>query len=393
MSEYDNNQTVPGYGHPATTREIISHTANNIGLYDPYHDSGAAPSPVGVGFLLIVFAVIGLVVLGLTVLNLGFGFALIGSLIAFLPAIFYLAIFLWLDRYDPEPPRTLAIAFAWGATISVFFSGIINDLSGSAMGDRLTGIVFAPIIEEMCKGIGVFLIALFFRNDFDSIVDGIVYAGVVALGFAAMENVEYYGRSLAQEGIGGLVGTFFIRGVLAPFSHVLFTSMTGIGCGIARETHNSALRVVAPIIGFLGAMSLHALWNLLASFDGGTFYAGYILLEIPLFLAFIFVIAHLVRREGRILKQTLTAEIESGLITRHQLEIAISVFRRTGWVISAMGNPGLFNTRRRFLRAVAKLGLCHWHKARATEAKKDTGSLHLISQLQAEVFILRDQVG
>ncbi|MBK8313597.1 MAG: PrsW family intramembrane metalloprotease [Acidobacteria bacterium] len=40
--------------------------------------------------------------------------------------------------------------------------------------------------------------AILFRRDFDSVVDGIVYAGVVALGFAAMENVEYYGRSFAD---------------------------------------------------------------------------------------------------------------------------------------------------------------------------------------------------
>jgi RsiW-degrading membrane proteinase PrsW (M82 family) len=376
-----------------TTRSIIHDAANNFGLYDPTHDSGASPMPVGVGILLFIIAAFGLAVLGLTGLNLGIRIATLSSIIALMPAMIYLSIFLWLDRFDPEPPKTLAFAFAWGATVSVFFSGIINDLFGAAFGDTLTGIVTAPIIEEAFKGIGVLLVALLFRKDFDSVVDGIVYAGVVALGFATIENIDYYGRGLAQGGIGGLAGVFLIRGVLAPFSHVLFTCMTGIGCGIARETHNHILKVAAPVTGCFGAMFLHALWNTLASFDGGVFFTGYFLLEVPLFILFVFVIAYLVRREGRILKQTLTAEVERGLITPQQLDIAISVFRRTGWVASALGNTDLFNTRRRFLRTVAKLGLCHWHQDRATEARRDTASLSLISQLQAEVYSLRDVVG
>jgi RsiW-degrading membrane proteinase PrsW (M82 family) len=375
-----------------TTRRIIHNAADNLGLYNPTQDSGAGPMPVGEGVLLIILAIFGLAVLGLTGLNLGIKIAFFSSVIALMPAMIYLSIFLWLDRFDPEPPRTLAFAFAWGATVSIFFSGIINDLFGAALGDTLTGIVTAPIIEEGFKGIGVLLVALLFRKDFDSVVDGIVYAGVVALGFATIENIDYYGRGLAQGGIGGLAGVFFIRGVLAPFSHVLFTCMTGIGCGIARETHNQTLKLAAPMIGCFGAMFLHALWNTLASFDGGTFFTGYFLLEMPLFILFIFVIAYLVRREGRILKQTLAVEVERGLITPQQLDIAISVFRRTGWVASAFGNSILFNTRRRFLRAVAKLGLCHWHQDRAIEARRDTGSLSLISQLQAEVFSLRDDV-
>jgi protease PrsW len=377
-----------------TPREIIRHTAENIGLYDPTHDSGRAARGIEGGCILImIFAVFGLTVLSLTGSQLGIGVVMISGLIAFATSIFYLRIFLWLDRFDPEPPQTLAFAFAWGATISVFFSGIINDISQMFMGDLLTGIVSAPIIEEGSKGLGVLMIALLFRKDFDSVVDGIVYGGVVALGFATMENIDYYGVSLAQGGASSLIATFVLRGVMAPFSHVLFTSMTGIGCGIARETHSLRVKLIATTMGILGAMILHALWNALASFGGGVFLTGYVLLQMPLFIGFILIIAYLVRREGRILRKTLAPEVERGLISPHQLEIAISVFRRTEWLASAIGNSKLFDARRRFLRAVAKLGLCHWHQARAAEASRDTGSFMLISQLQAEVFALRDLVG
>jgi RsiW-degrading membrane proteinase PrsW (M82 family) len=381
------------YYAPPTTRLGLHDTAHNLGLYNPYYDTGKSKRSPGVDLMWLVCTVLGVAVVGLTVLDVGLGNALVGGVAAFIPAALYLAIFLWLDRYDPEPPETLCFALVWGAAIAVFVSAMLNGIATLALGDLLTGIVSAPVVEEAAKGLGVLMIAFFFRKDFDSVVDGIVYAGVVALGFATMENVDYYGRSLAEGGPGTLAGTFIVRGILSPFSHVLFTCMTGIGVGVARETHNPAVKVAAPMIGYFGAMFLHALWNTLASFDGGTFFTGYFLLEVPLFAVFIAVIFHLVRREGRILKQTLAAEVERGLITQRQLEIAISVFRRTGWTAAAFGNPGLFNARRRFLRAVAKLGLCHWHRCRAAEAAGETDSFPLINQLQAEVFSLRDRVG
>ena len=387
------NDTSTGrYYAPPTTQLGLRENALNLGLYNPHLDKGKSKKSVGATLMWMVFAVVGLVIIGLTILDVGASAALTGAICAIIPACFYLAIFLWLDRYDPEPPGTLIFAFVWGAIIAVFISAIVNGIATFTIGNQLTSIISAPIVEEGSKGIGVLIVALFFRKDFDSVVDGIVYAGVVALGFAMVENIDYYGRSLNQAGVGGLVGTWFLRGVLAPYSHVLFTCMTGIGVGIAREVHNKAIKMAAPIIGYFSAMFLHALWNSLASFKGGGFLIGYFLLEVPMFIGFLAVIFHLVRREGRILKQTLAAEVERGLITQRQLDITISVFRRTSWVASAIGNSQVFNARRRFLRSVAKLGLCHWHKQRAAEAAGDTDSFPLINQFQAEVFSLQDKV-
>lgn len=377
---------------PDETRQIIHHAAEHIGLYDPAHDSGRPQRSIGMGLMLTFFAVLGLMLLGLMGLNLGVYFAFVSSLVAFFPSLFYLGIFLWLDRYDPEPPQTLAFAFGWGATISVLFSAVLNDLGTGTIGDLLTGILFAPFVEELLKGFGVLLIAFIFRKDFDSVVDGIIYAGVIALGFATMENVDYYGRSLARGGFGGLMGTFIVRGIMAPFSHVLFTSMTGIGVGIARESHHAGLKAIAPVAGLSGAIILHAVWNGLASLDRNYFFAGYFFLEIPLFLFFLWVIIRVVRREGRILHQTLSGEVDRGLITQQQLEMTVSIFARTNWLSAALGNSRLFSARRRFLRAVAKLGLCLWHRDRAQVASKDTGSLQMIDKLRAEIFMLRDQI-
>jgi hypothetical protein len=166
--------------------------------------------------------------------------------------------------------------------------------------------------------------------------------------------------------------------------------MTGIGFGVARETHNRVLQFIAPLIGFSFAVLLHSFWNWLAT--GHVFIEGYFFLEVPLFSAFSVLIGFMVYREGRILKRTLAREVERGLISQHQLDIAISVFRRTAWYMAAAGNRNKFRARRQFLSAVAKLGLCHWHKARASEAKQDTGSFPMIAKLQAEILKLRDEV-
>lgn len=373
-----------------TMRWEMSETSyHHLGFYDPEHDSGKSLHSAQASVMFVICAALGLMVLALVVVDLGIQRSIVYGGVSLLSVAVYLTIFLWLDRYDPEPFSTLAVAFAWGATFAIFTAVLANNFFDLLIGDRLTTILSAPLIEEASKGLGVLIIAFFFRRDFDSIVDGVVYAGVVALGFAAVENIEYYGLSIEP---GHFFRTFFLRGVLSPFSHVLFTCMTGIGLGIARETHHRRKAILAPLLGFLLAVLLHVLWNWLAIKDMTTFFAGYLLLEMPIFFCFVCAIAFMVHREGMILKQTLAREVERGLISQHQLDVVISVFRRTGWLLGALGDRKLLNARRRFLRAVAKLGLCHWHKARASEADRDTGSFSLIAKLQGEVFTLRNQI-
>jgi RsiW-degrading membrane proteinase PrsW (M82 family) len=394
LPTFDTNDMGAGTGavHPAATVKWNSReTAHFVGFYDPEHDGGkSALHSFRATMLFILGAVLGLMVMGLTIINLGLVKTLVAGILAFVSVSIYLAIFLWLDRYDPEPLRTLAVAFVWGATTAIFISLIVNTTLQQFLDEAWINLVVAPLIEETTKLLGVLLIVLLFRDDFDSVVDGIVYAGVVALGFGAVENIIYYARSLEHGGVLELLGTYAQRGILAPFSHVLFTGMTGIALGIARETHNRTLKFTAPIIGFSVAVFLHSFWNWLTM--SGRWPVGYVLLEVPLFVTFLCLIAYMVHREGLILKQTLAREVERGLITQQQVDIAISVFRRTIWYLSAFGDWERVRVRRQFLNAVAKLGLCHWHKARATEADRDTDSFPMITRLQAEVHALRRQI-
>ena len=380
----------------------IRHTVTNLGMYNPDQGRMAqkerAVSPIGLGcgaIAIIVLAVlVGLILLS----NLGPVGIIIGGIVAFIPVPLYLFLWLWLDRYDPEPAWALAGAFAWGALGSVFisiigntlFEGIASSIFGPEAGSAMAAIISAPIFEEGSKGLGVLLIALCLRNEFDDVVDGIVYAGVVALGFAAVENILYYGRQFNEMGVVGLVINFFVRGIMAPFSHSMFTAMTGIGCGIARESHNKAVRFLAPFAGLILAMILHALWNTIATFLN--FFVFYFVIQVPLFLAFIGVLFFLVRREGKIIRESLMVEVQRGLISQEQLDIATSMVKRARWTMGAFGNWGRFQARRQYLTAIAKLGLCHWHAKRAAQAQGQTQSLPLIPRFQAEILGLREKI-
>jgi RsiW-degrading membrane proteinase PrsW (M82 family) len=155
---------------------------------------------------------------------------------------------------------------------------------GPGGGEILAACVSAPIVEEGFKGLGVLGIYLFVRREFDGVVDGVIYAIFTALGFAAVEDVIYYGRSVSQEmthGTSGALGiTFFMRGVISPWGHPLFTSMTGIGIGVARETDKPAVRWLAAIGGYSCAVFLHSMWNTAATISGAV-----VLVMLPVWLA------------------------------------------------------------------------------------------------------------
>ncbi|MGQ9896342.1 MAG: PrsW family glutamic-type intramembrane protease [Acidobacteriota bacterium] len=377
-------------------------TMSGLGMYNPERKPTAPEAEassvgryVSAAIGVFVCLVLILIVAAIMLSELGIVVAAIATVVAFTPAFFYMLPLLWLDRYDPEPVWALVASFMWGGLVAVIVSVILNTLFGAvatSVGGEVAGaivgaVISAPIVEEASKGLGLVFLLLFLRREFDDIVDGIVYGGFIALGFATVENILYYGRSLLTGGFEALVIVFILRGIMSPFAHVTFTAMTGIGCGIARESHNLAIRILAPLGGYILAVMLHMIWNGMAAFLGGGFLIGYFLFEVPFFLAFVGFLIYMARREGKILREMLGVEVARGLITPEQLDIATSAIRRTLWTLQ-----GNFAARHAFLRNVSKLGLSYWHVQRAVAAQGETRSLPQIPRLQAEILRLREQV-
>jgi len=189
---------------------------------------------------LLIALLLGLIVILLIGIETGPIGLLIGLVSALIPVPLYVMLVLWIDRYESEPLGMLATAFFWGALVAVFFAFLLNTASGLVVAiltnDNNAAAAFsagisAPIVEETAKAMILFFFFFAKKDEFDGVVDGIVYAAMVGLGFAMTENIQYYGKALLQGGGGRLTAIFIMRGMLAPFSHPLFTSMTGMGLG------------------------------------------------------------------------------------------------------------------------------------------------------------------
>lgn len=305
------------------------------------------------------------------------GFAF-GLLLATLPVPLYVAVALWLDRFEAEPRRMLASAFFWGAAGAVFFSMLVNSFFALSLVESLGeeaaevagSVISAPVVEELTKAMVLFVFFFRHRDEFDNVTDGIVYAAMVGLGFAMTENVLYYGNAL-REGIDVSIGTFIVRGMLSPFAHPFFTGMTGIGLGIARETRRPLLRWTAPVLGFGAAMMLHALWNLGASADA--FFAVYLLVMVPVFFGVIFLIRHSLRREGRIIRANLEPYVETGVVAAAELDHLCTVRGRLRASAGTLRRDGFRAWRRhgRLHQAVSELAFHRWRVGRGISSGEE----------------------
>ncbi|HOG28739.1 MAG TPA: PrsW family intramembrane metalloprotease [Vicinamibacterales bacterium] len=305
---------------------------------------------------LVGLGVLAAVMLALTAASVGGAAFVAAAAVALLPLPLYLAVALWLDRFEPEPRALLAVAFLWGASAAVVGAGLANGVMEDAIGAVLTSILTAPLVEEALKGAVLAWLFLRRRDEFDGAVDGVIYAAMVGLGFAFAENVDYYGRAFQKGGAGGLAVLFTLRGVLAPFSHPLFTSLTGLGLGVARQSRSRAVSIAAPAAGFAGAVLLHAVWNAGAS-AGLVFFGVYALVMLPALAALFASVGFALRFEGRILQAHLAPEAAAGLIGAGDYALLCSVRGRLHALTTALQRGGVADWRRRraYHRAASEL--------------------------------------
>lgn len=339
---------------------------------------------------LLLAAPLTLVTLLLLLLELG-PLAFLGGVgLAVLPVPAYVLLALWLDRYEPEPVRTLATTFLWGASVAVFLALALNSLFGALVEPHLgaweplvTAVLAAPVVEELAKGSALAVVYLRAHEEFDNVTDGVVYAAMVGLGFAMIENVQYYGRALADPSTEPSA-VFFLRGVATPFAHPLFTAMTGIGLGLGRErVRGHRHRVLAPAAGLGTAVLLHMLWNLAAS-QGDAFAWTYLLVMVPVFLGTLLLVRRALRREARVIREQLAHLLDDGLLSAAELDLLCSVRGRLAASMAAARRGGLAGWRRRsdYHRAVTELAFHRWRVARDGGAVEEEVHIVRIRELR-----------
>lgn len=269
---------------------------------------------------------------------------IIGLAAAVIPVPFLVACFLWLDRYEPEPWKYLAFVFGWGACVATSVALGVNTLGSylfvkAGMDSGGDAVLVAPFIEETMKALGPVLLLVFLRRKTRqpiSVVDGIVYFGLSATGFAMAENILYLGGIYvtgSQEG-GALSGAlqlavlFIMRIGVSGFAHPLFTSMTGIGFGISAQSTNRRVRILAPLAGWIGAMCLHSGWNLMSSLGPSALFIGYVAVMAPIFFTAVGVALWARGKQGKQVAAMLRPYVRAGWLTPPELGALTTMNRR-----------------------------------------------------------------
>jgi protease PrsW len=341
--------------------------------------------------------------------NIGIAGLTVGLIAAAIPVPLLVASFLWLDRYEPEPVRYLALAFGWGAAVATSIALLVNNQAADlferlGLPEALVAVLVAPFIEESMKATGPILLMLFLRREWSGITDGIVYCGMSALGFAMVENVLYlgaHGYAAGVEEYGPATGLqnlfliFIVRILFTGFAHPLFTSMTGIGLGISSRSSDRRVRWLAPIAGLLLAMILHGTFNLLPTLSVSLsqpfiMLYGYLGFMVPLFFAVVGFAIALRAWEGRLTERVLPLYVRAGWFSPPEVAALGSLGRRHSarqWaarVAGPVGSKAMKNfqfaaTQLALLRDGMQRGLSSRPQDRAHDAAEEQ---RLLTELQ-----------
>jgi protease PrsW len=267
----------------------------------------------------------------------------IGFVLSTVAMTLVLLCYLWLDRWEPEPPRLLVLAFLWGASVAILVSVVLELLVEAAVNagqdetSFFTVAVAAPVIEEAAKGLFLLLMMTGARrNELNSLTDCLVYAGVTAVGFAWVEDIFYIANG---ETLASSLVTAAMRLIMAPFAHPLFTTFTAIGVYFALQQRNTWAKVGYIGLGFAAAVIMHGLWNGSALVSPGAYFGLYVVWMMPIFFLAIVLAVRSRRHEQKIVAEKLPGMVAAGLVLPPE----------TAWL-------GTIKTRKQAVAATTRFG-------------------------------------
>ncbi len=324
----------------------------------------------------VLVAIGGLLMLAILAFSGAPSITLLATVLAAVPVVPLVLCYLWLDRYEPEPKRLLALGLLWGAFVATVAAILVGGIGGMVVPvtEAQSLAIVAPVTEEASKGLFLLLLLWWRRAEIDGILDGIVYAGMVGIGFAFTENILYlaaaYNGSDAM-GPGGIVGittTFVLRCLLSPFAHPLFTAFTGIGIGIAVTARKPAVRLLAVVGGYLLAVLAHGLWNGSTIFGATGFFGVYLALMVPAFVGLVVLGVWARRSESRMLTAALADAAGRGLLPATDIGWVVDLRARRAARQHARqhGGPQALAAMRDYQQAAIELGFLHHRLLRGT---------------------------
>jgi protease PrsW len=161
------------------------------------------------------------------------------------------------DQHEREPLILLAISFLYGGlstVVTFFISYPVNALLLTKEDDVISQFINAffkvALVEEFSKFLFVRFI-LYKNKNFNEPFDGIVYAVMVSMGFATLENVMY----VYQYG--------YVTGLLRMFTAVPAHGVFGIMMGyyLGRAKFSTAQEILYTLLGLLIPSIFHGAYD------------------------------------------------------------------------------------------------------------------------------------
>ncbi|AGB42187.1 putative membrane protein [Halobacteroides halobius DSM 5150] len=187
-------------------------------------------------------------------------------IVSVLPGLLWVYFFYSKDKYEPEPVRLILVTFFYGA-LAVIPVGLIEFPFSNLLANPpsmlmllLLSVGIVGVTEEVAK-FAVVRYTIYSSDEFDEVVDGIIYSVSAGLGFAVLENFLY---TLV---FGYQVG--MIRAIVTSLIHASFSGIMGYYLGRAKLEDNSTL----ILVGLVQVILLHGLYDFLVL---GGFISDYI---------------------------------------------------------------------------------------------------------------------
>jgi RsiW-degrading membrane proteinase PrsW (M82 family) len=251
-----------------------------------------------------------------------------------------------LDLFEREPVTMVAAAFAWGGLAATWLAlpgnqaifGLASKLGSPDFAGRWGPALAAPPVEETLKILGVVLLVLIARDQFDSPLDGMVYGALVGLGFQVVEDFVYCINAITLSGgdgeIGPVLGTFVVRALVGLWSHATYTAIAGYGVGYvaSRRDRKLADRLLVAAACFAVAYSAHFIWNsplLTDAFgEGAGIVLGLVLKGIPVVVLLVVMYRLARRQEATWFRDAVASEVGTDVLLREELDELMTLSSR-----------------------------------------------------------------
>ncbi len=176
--------------------------------------------------------------------------------IAIAPGLAIMMFIYFMDKHEKEPIRLLLLSFFFGLLstgltlfITRLFTPYFPTHATLEINEFFKAFLQVGMVEELSKYLFLMLF-LYPRKEFNEPFDGIVYAVMIGMGFATLENILY--------SINGGMSVALVRMFTAVPAHATFAAIMGYFAGSAKFKEKNALY---SLIGLFGAVLFHGAYD------------------------------------------------------------------------------------------------------------------------------------